>query len=111
MVELAPHLKKLAVLFKAAGLLVARPAMVSMGALADAGAERWTGGEDETSGLEESRWAKRADRLSLFTLRRLLQEIAPREQDCWGGLMKVLTKQFHYLWLCEKHAKPHLREW
>jgi len=111
LVELAPHLKKLAVLFKAAGLLVARPAMVSMGALADAGAERWTGGEDETSGLEESRWAKRADRLSLFTLRRLLQEIAPREQDCWGGLMKVLTKQFHYLWLCEKHAKPHLREW
>jgi hypothetical protein len=111
LVELGPHLKKLAVLFKAAGPLVANPVMASMAALAEAGAERWAGGvEDEISGLEEARWAKRADRLSLFTLRRLLEEIAPQERDCWGGLVKVATKQFHYLWLCKEHRKAHLRE-
>jgi len=37
--------------------------------------------------------------------------IEPPGRDCWGGLVKVATKQFHYLWLCEKHAKPHMREW
>jgi hypothetical protein len=43
LVELAPPLKKLAVLFKAAGPLVANPVMASMAALAEAGAERWGG--------------------------------------------------------------------
>jgi hypothetical protein len=112
---LAPHLEKLVALFKVAGPLIgltpAKPTIDTMRGLADLGAKQWGSGPKEISRLEEFRWEHHADRLTLFTLRRLLDEIAPNEKNNWGGLTKVLTKQFHYLWLCEQHAKPHFAEW
>jgi|SRR5579863_812529 len=41
--------------------------------------------------------------VSLYDLRALLLEIAPTETDHWGGLLKIPTQQFHYLWLCAEH--------
>ena len=112
--ELAPHVKKLANLFKVVGPFIsdlhpaAKPAIESMKALAEIGADTWSRtGAAALSGLEESRHPGPADRHTLFALRRLLEEVAPVGANRCGDLYKVLTKQFHYLWLCEEHARPH----
>ncbi len=112
--ELAPHLKKLATLFKVAGPMITsaypqtKVAIDSMKSLAEAGSDYRKSSVDD---VPESRDPRHHDGLSLYALRRLLDEIAPKEKDHWGGLFKVCTKQFHYLWLCEKHARPHLAPW
>jgi GTPase SAR1 family protein len=111
---LAPLMKKLSPLFAVAGpiLGLAYPPAKLIG---DAGKEftKWAGEQpaDKLTPLlqevGESRFEREAGPMALFALRRLLDAAAPAEKDCWGGLRKVLTKQFHYLWLCEEHAKLH----
>ena len=55
--------------------------------------------------LGEQARAGQAEGVSLYDLRALLLEIAPDEADHWGGLVKIPTQQFHYLWLCEEHRE------
>ena len=57
--------------------------------------------------LEESDKTRGAGGASLRSLRHLLTELDP-QQD-WGGLVKTLTPEGHWLWLCDEHAEFYLR--
>jgi hypothetical protein len=62
--------------------------------------------ESQTSkigrGLGESRGAKSVSGYELRALRQLLEE---RDKDKkWGKLKKLMTKEGHWLWLCEHHV-------
>jgi internalin A len=52
--------------------------------------------------IEETHDPERAGGAALRALRLLLDEKDPTHH--WGGLMKVLTAEGHYLWLCQYHA-------
>ncbi|MFH1524746.1 MAG: leucine-rich repeat domain-containing protein [Chloroflexota bacterium] len=43
----------------------------------------------------------------LRAVRQLLEKLD--EHQVWGGLMRVLTPEAHYLWLCEYHAQEYRR--
>ncbi|MCX5643089.1 MAG: leucine-rich repeat domain-containing protein [Phycisphaerae bacterium] len=49
--------------------------------------------------------AERFEGAELRALRKLLDEVDPKQQ--WGGLKKVLTPEGHWLWLCDEHAKEY----
>lgn len=110
---LLPHLTKLIDVFKIAGPLIglqypqAKLAIEATRAVVEGWSSRSSGSEASVYLLDESRRPKHADVLTLATLRGLLGSVCPAEKDRWGDLQKVHTKQFHYLWLCQKHAGQH----
>src|SRR5262249_50082988 len=68
--------------------------------------ESWTDRVSEPLGLleENTRDPERAYGASLVALRQVLTEVAPAEEDRWGGLQQVLLLKAQYLWVCDKHA-------
>jgi internalin A len=57
--------------------------------------------------IEETHDPERVGGAALRALRLLLDEKDPTQH--WGGLMKVLTPEGHYLWLCKYHAVEYAR--
>ena len=58
-------------------------------------------------GMEISDKARAEGGASLRGLRQLLTELDPQQK--WGGLVKMLTPEGHWLWLCEEHAQVYRR--
>ncbi|MCH8853990.1 MAG: GTPase [Planctomycetes bacterium] len=56
-------------------------------------------------GMGETGSRKHVEGASLRGLRKLLDELDPKQH--WGGLRKLLTPEGHYLWLCEYHYKAY----
>jgi internalin A len=49
----------------------------------------------------------RAEGATLRTLKLLLEE--KDKQQVYGGLRRYMTKEGHWLWLCEHHLKEYKR--